>query len=125
MPNFYRPAAALVALLAAAVIGSATPLAAAEESPAPGVPGSQIADFTLNDHLGAKRSLAEWSEKPVTVVVFLGAECPLAKLYGEKLGELDREYGQRGVQIVGIVSNQQDTLQDIAVYASTRLSFRS
>jgi peroxiredoxin len=117
MPNFYRPAAALVALLAAAVIGSATPLAAAEESPAPGVPGSQIADFTLNDHLGAKRSLAEWSEKPVTVVVFLGAECPLAKLYGEKLGELDREYGQRGVQIVGIVSNQQDTLQDIAVYA--------
>ena len=85
---------------------------------AKGLPAAKIADFTLNDHAGAKRSLAEWSDKPVVVVVFLGTECPLAKLYGQKLAELDKQYADRGVQIVGINSNQQDTLQELAGYGT-------
>ena len=78
----------------------------------------RIADFTLNDHAGAKRSLAEWSDKPVLVVVFLGTECPLAKLYGQKLGEMEKTYAERGVQFIGINSNQQDTLQELAGYGT-------
>lgn len=81
-------------------------------------PATPIADFTLNDHAGAKRSLAEWSDKPIVVVVFLGTECPLAKLYGQKLAGLDKEYADRGVQIIGINSNQQDTLQELAGYGT-------
>jgi peroxiredoxin len=77
---------------------------------------SRISDFTLNDHAGAKRSLSEWKEKPVVVVVFLGTECPLAKLYGQKLGEMEQQYAERGVQFVGVNPNQQDTLQELAGY---------
>ena len=78
----------------------------------------RIADFTLHDHLGAKRSLADWHDKPVVVVVFLGTECPLAKLYGARLAEFDVAYRDQGVQIVGVNANQQDSLQEIAVYAN-------
>lgn len=78
----------------------------------------KVADFTLNDHAGAKRSLAEWSDKPVLVVVFLGTECPLAKLYGQKLSEIEKQFAERGVQFVGINSNQQDTLQELAGYGA-------
>jgi peroxiredoxin len=78
----------------------------------------KIAEFTLNDHAGAKRSLAEWSDKPVLVVVFLGTECPLAKLYGQKLVEIEKQFAERGVQFVGINSNQQDTLQELAGYGT-------
>ena len=86
---------------------------------AEGVSGPRkIAPFELNDHAGAKRSLAEWSEKPVMVVVFLGTECPLAKLYGQKLGEMEAEFAKRGVQFIGINSNQQDTLQELAGYGT-------
>jgi peroxiredoxin len=80
--------------------------------------GHEIAEFTLNDPTGAKRSLAEWKDRPVLVVVFLGTECPLAKLYGRRLAELDAKYADRGVQIIGINSNQQDTLQELARYAN-------
>jgi peroxiredoxin len=79
--------------------------------------GRTIEDFTLNDYLGAKRAFSEWKDRQAIVVVFLGTECPLAKLYGKRLAELDREYAPQGVQIVGINSNQQDTLQEIARYA--------
>ena len=50
--------------------------------------GKTIQDFTLNDHLGTKYSLDDWLDKQVVVVVFLGTECPLAKLYGNRLREL-------------------------------------
>jgi peroxiredoxin len=108
-------AAALLAISVVISGATSTRLVAAESTS--GAP-RQVADFTLNDHAGAKRSLAEWGDKPVLVVVFLGTECPLAKLYGQKLGEMEKTYAKRGVQFIGINSNQQDTLQEIAGYGT-------
>jgi peroxiredoxin len=84
----------------------------------PSLQNEPIEDFSLSDFTGAERTLSEWKNRPILVVVFLGTECPLAKLYGRRLAELDRKYAERGVQIVGINSNQQDTLQELAVYAN-------
>jgi peroxiredoxin len=82
--------------------------------------GSQVAakidDFMLQDHLGASHSLSEWRDKRAVVVVFLGTECPLAKLYGARLAELDAEYRPKGIAFVGIDSNQQDSLLEIGHY---------
>ena len=113
-----RLCATLVLVLAVMLVAGANGISTSLASEAKALPGTPIADFTLNDHAGAKRSLAEWSDKPVVVVVFLGTECPLAKLYGQKLAELDKEYADRGVQIIGINSNQQDTLQELAGYGT-------
>lgn len=79
-------------------------------------PAVVIEDFTLNDHAGARRSLSEWKDRPVIVVVFLGTECPLAKLYASRLAEMDEKYRDRGVQFIGVNPNQQDTLQELAGY---------
>lgn len=107
--------AALLAISVAVLGVDPIRLAAAESvAAAP----RKVADFSLNDHAGAKRSLAEWSDKPVLVVVFLGTECPLAKLYGQKLGTMEPEFAKRGVQFIGINSNQQDTLQELAGYGT-------
>ncbi len=108
--------AALLTTAATLNVGVLLKSASAAESAA--ASPRKIADFTLNDHAGAKRSLAEWSDKPVLVVVFLGTECPLAKLYGQKLAEIEPELAKRGVQFIGINSNQQDTLQELAGYGT-------
>jgi peroxiredoxin len=99
----------------AAACLSASQAVAADATPPPS--DRPVVDFTLLDHTGAERSLAEWKDRDVIVVVFLGTECPLAKLYGRRLAELDREYAAQGVQIIGINSNQQDTLQELAGFA--------
>ncbi|MDC0936929.1 redoxin domain-containing protein [Pirellulales bacterium] len=78
--------------------------------------GFSVASFTLNDYLGARHSLSQWDDAELVVVVFLGTECPLAKLYGARLAEIDKKYANK-VQFVGINSNQQDTLREIAGYA--------
>lgn len=81
--------------------------------------GSKIDDFKLDDFLGAEHALSDWQAKRAIVVVFLGTECPLAKLYGQRLVELAAKYEPLGVQVVGINSNRQDTLTEMAHYART------
>ena len=59
------------------------------------------------------------------MVAFLGTECPLAKLYGPRLAELATEFQGRGVAFIGVNSNQQDSITELAHYAaSTRSNFR-
>ena len=90
-------------------------LAAAEEAATP--LGKQIENFQLPDFLGAPHALADWKEKPAVVVAFVGAECPLAKLYSNRLVELAAQFEPQGVQFVAIDSNQQDSLAKLTQFA--------
>ncbi len=56
------------------------------------------------------------SQPPIVVVAFLGTECPLAKLYASRLSEISDAYRDRGVRVVGVISNRQDSLQKIAAF---------
>src|SRR5262249_14434814 len=44
-------------------------------------------------------------------------ECPLAKLYAPRLVELAKQYGPKGVVFLGLDSNRQDSVTEIASYA--------
>ena len=53
-----------------------------------------------------------------TAVVFLGTQCPMARGYASQLNELHRELLPQGGRVVGIMSNRQDSADDIARYAA-------
>jgi peroxiredoxin len=93
-----------------------SPLLAA---PAPTI-GSQIDDFTLRDYRGRERSLKDFGEAKVVVVAFLGVECPLAKLYARRLEQLQQEFADQGVEFIGIDSNRQDSVTELADYARSQ-----
>jgi peroxiredoxin len=78
--------------------------------------GRTVEDFTLPDCHGRPHALSEWADSKAVVIVFLGTDCPLCKLYGPRLAELAEEFGPRGVAFVGIDANDQDGLADIAAY---------
>jgi peroxiredoxin len=105
------PATRSLVLVAAAILMSANTHAADSQL------GTKIDEFALQDYLGAHHSLSEWNDKKAIVLVFVGAECPLAKRYGPRLAELADKFEPKGVQFVAINSNQQDTLREIAHYA--------
>ncbi len=52
-----------------------------------------------------------------TVVIFLGTQCPLARLYAERLNELHVQYAERGIEFVAINSNEDDSAADVAAFA--------
>jgi peroxiredoxin len=99
-----RPALIALVLALPAVAGAAAP-----QGP--------IADFALRDIHGRQVALADAAGQRLTVVVFLGVECPLARLYAPRLVELASAYRDRGVAWVAIDSNRQDALSEMGHYA--------
>src|ERR1700722_15546643 len=79
--------------------------------------GTQIDDFTLRDARGQEYRLSDLSDRKLIVVVFLGVDCPLAKLYGPRLAEMARAYESRGVAFVGIHANSHESLAALSRYA--------
>lgn len=91
----------------------ATNSIAAEKSPV----GKKIDSFALQDYRGKEHALKDLEDSKLVVVAFVGTECPLAKLYGPKLGRLAKDYESKGVVFLGIDSNTQDQITAIAAYA--------
>ncbi len=77
---------------------------------------SPVHNFVLRDQDGTTRSLAE-IESQAVVVVFLGTECPLAKLYAGRLQEMFDEFEREQLAVLGIMSNQHDSAENISTYA--------
>lgn len=118
---FYRlPQAAVMIFSALAIFGLTLSgaRAAAPQSPdvVQGSLGRHVGDFTLRDFRGKEHSLAGLPAGPI-VVAFLGVECPLVKLYVPRLAELAREFESRGVTVLGVDANQQDSVTELAAFA--------
>ncbi len=79
--------------------------------------GMQVDTFTLKDFRGTEHSLDELSDKPVVVLAILGVECPLAKLYAPRLQKMADRFESQGVAFIGINSNRQDSITELAAYA--------
>jgi len=81
--------------------------------------GKAIADFSLEDTKGQEVSLASLKGKKAVVVLFLGTECPLAKIYVTRLQDMSRELADKGVVMLGIDSNTHDTPTKLTAFANT------
>jgi peroxiredoxin len=88
--------------------------------PEAAVTTSPIPDFALRDAHGTTVRLVDLRDRELVVVVFVGCECPLARLYGPRLVELARTYERRGVAFLEIDSNASDPPDAIARYARDR-----
>ena len=77
-----------------------------------------VKDFTLKDAAGTSHAFYELSkEKPATVVLFLATQCPIATDYAERIVALVKAYDEKNVQFIGINSNKQENVEEIAKYS--------
>ncbi len=87
---------------------------------ADGPPVSADADhsFRLPDVKGGTVELTPGDPADLTVICFLGTECPLARLYGRRLAEMVDAPEAVGVRFLGVNSNRQDSTEEIAAHAA-------
>ena len=79
--------------------------------------GRKLEHFELTDFRGRDLTEKDFAESKLLVVAFLGVECPLAKLYSERLQTIQETYGPRGLTVIGVDANQQDSLTEMAAHA--------
>ena len=77
----------------------------------------RLRQLDLRDYRGKHWGLEDFEDASLLVVAFLGTECPLAKLYAVRLREMAETYAGRGVRVVAVMSNRQDSLEEIAAFA--------
>ncbi len=78
---------------------------------------TQVDNFQLKDVDGVQRSLESSDEVRATVVIFMGWECPMVKLYVPRLNELQKQFADEGVRWLAINSNQHDSLTELQAFA--------
>ena len=85
----------------------------AVETPPPEL-GAACPDFRLPGVDGKTYGRDDFAAKPILVVMFICNHCPYVKAVEGRLIALAREFEGRGVQLVGICSNDAETYPDDA-----------
>lgn len=82
---------------------------------APGdLPADPVPSFLIQSVDGKSFDMEESLRvKSFVVVAFVGAECPLVRLYAPVLGEIRKDYADKGVEVVAIDANAQDSKDDV------------
>ncbi len=88
-------------------------------------PGERVGRLAFNDLAGKPVHLSECLESGPVALLFLSTRCPLVKQYSERLKRLHESYSQRGLTVIGIFSNADETDEGIQQYVNkTKYPFR-
>jgi thiol-disulfide isomerase/thioredoxin len=74
---------------------------------------------------GKSYSLSSFNDKQILIIIFAGNGCPTVKATEERIMAIQRDYGQRGVQILMVNSNNSsisppDTIKEMTERARER-----
>lgn len=78
--------------------------------------GTKLSDISISTIEGNTFRLTELVSKGPTIFVFLSAECPVAQRYTMRLRRMHTEFNERKVTIVGVYSNENDSVDDVTTY---------
>lgn len=80
----------------------------------------EVPNFMLKDATDKEHSLKDLShEKKATVVMFISTECPVSNDYNERIIALYNDYKDQNVQFIGINSNRNESVEEIAEHNKT------
>ena len=82
------------------------------QSPAASVIGTRLDNFQLLDSSGKAYSLDDYKGK-IVILAFWSFKCPVSVGYDRRLAELAKQYGPKGVVILGIDSNSDESAEAI------------
>ena len=99
------------------ILGALLTLAATGSGPATSPIGRHIDGFSLNNVAGQKVSLEDHRDAKATVVVFVGAECPLVQQYLPRVAEISQQFEKQGAAVLCINSNVQDSPSEMLAFA--------
>lgn len=72
--------------------------------------GTALDNFTLPDLDGNAQTLNGLKGKNGSVIVFLSAQCPVVKLYNDRINQIAADYEAKGIKFIGVNSNATESL---------------
>ncbi len=78
---------------------------------------SKAENFTLKDYKGVEHSLSDYKDAKAIVIMFIATQCPVSNGYNTRMEKLYEDYKNKGVVFLGINSNKQEDVKEIASHA--------
>ena len=120
MKKNYALILALVSILIVAFAAVAGSGRNANDLPVPPAIGTIIDDFKLPDTDGAERSLNALKGKNGAVLIFISVQCPVSNAYNERMEKLAQDYRAKGVNVIGINSNNTEPAAAVKSHAGEK-----
>jgi peroxiredoxin len=79
--------------------------------------GDKLDPFTLKDAAGKDVNLATYKDKKALVLIFVATRCPVSNAYNERMEAIAHAFQGKGVAVVGINANKEETPGEIADHA--------
>jgi peroxiredoxin len=77
----------------------------------------KVKNFTLKDYTGVVHSLYNYKDSKAVVIIFIATRCPVSNGYNERMEKLFEDYKDKNVTFLGINSNKQESVDEIAEHA--------
>ena len=77
----------------------------------------KIENFSLPDYNGKSHTLSEYTSSKAIVLMFISTQCPVSNGYNERMEQLQKEYGAKGITFLGINSNKAESMDDVKAHA--------
>ncbi|MEI8280309.1 MAG: thioredoxin family protein [Bacteroidota bacterium] len=74
--------------------------------------GDPVSDFSLKNIDGKMVSMADYKTAKGFIVVFTCNHCPFAKLYQQRINDLNNEYATKGFPVLAINPNDVETVPE-------------
>ncbi|MBN4073050.1 thioredoxin family protein [Crocinitomix catalasitica] len=74
--------------------------------------GEKATDFSLKGTDGEMHSLSEFTDAKGFIVIFTCNHCPYAKLYEDRIIELQNEFGPKGYPVIAINPNDPEVVPE-------------
>lgn len=85
--------------------------------------GAKLEDFKMNDIHGKEHSFESLQGKNGTVLIWLSAQCPVVKMYNERIAQISLEFKDKGIGFIGINSNVTEDLDWVKSNAEENYKF--
>jgi peroxiredoxin len=110
----------ILASLLVIVLAAISSIAADNDLPAPPAIGTVIDDFKLPDADGKEHSLKSLAGAKGAVILFIATKCPVSNAYNERMEKLAQEYKAKGVNFIGVNSNNTEPAAEVKSHASEK-----
>jgi peroxiredoxin len=120
MKKSYALALFLASILIVALAAVAGSGRNSSDLPAAPAIGTTIDDFKLPDTDGAEHSLNALKGKNGAVLIFISVQCPVSNAYNERMEKLAQDYKGKGVNVIGINSNNTEPVSAVKSHAGEK-----
>ena len=85
--------------------------------------GTAMESFSLSDISGKTQSFNDLKGKNGTVVIFLSSQCPVVRMYNDRINQLAQDYAAKGINFIGINSNVTESPDAVKSHAELNYKF--